>query len=70
VLTTAGTPAPIVEQLNAAFNSALRSPDLIASMAKLGFEPQNWSTRQYGEFLADEMQRWPAIVKSSGVQPE
>jgi len=70
VLTTAGTPAPIVDRLNAAFNAALRSPDLVATMAKLGFEPQNWSSRQYGDFLAEEMKRWPPIVKQSGVQPE
>jgi len=70
VLTTVGTPAPIVDRLNAAFNAALRSPDLVATMAKLGFEPQNWSTRQYGDFLAEEMKRWPPIVKQSGVQPE
>ena len=70
VLTTAGTPAPIIERLNAAFNAALRTPDLIATMAKLGFEPQNWPARQSGEFLAEEMRRWPEIVKQSGVQPE
>src|SRR5258705_8729690 len=70
VLAPAGTPTPIVELLNLEFNQALRSPELIANMAKLGFEPQNWSTRQYGEFLVEEMRRWPAIVKSSGVQPE
>ena len=70
VLTTVGTPAPIVDRLNAAFNASLRSPDLVANMAKLGFEPQNWSARQYGDFLAEEMKRWPPIVKQSGVQPE
>ena len=70
IVAPAGTPPPIVEHLNGAFNAALRSPELIVTMAKLGFEPQNWSTRQYGEFLAEEMRRWPPIVKSSGVQPE
>ena len=70
VLAPAGTPAPIVELLNGAFNAALRSPELVASLAKLGFEPQNWSAQQYGEFLVEEMKRWPPLVKASGVQPE
>jgi len=70
ILTPAGTPAPIVEQLNAAFNESLKSPELVASMAKLGFEPKVWPARQYGTFLAGEMERWPPIVKASGVQPE
>jgi tripartite-type tricarboxylate transporter receptor subunit TctC len=70
VLAPAGTPAAIVEQLNAAFNDALKSPELIASMAKLGFDPQAWSVQQYTAFLNEEMRRWPPIVKASGVQPE
>jgi len=70
VLAPAGTPAAIVEHLNATFNGALKSPELVASMAKLGFDPKTWSAQQYAAFLADEMKRWPPIVKASGVQPE
>ena len=70
ILAPVNTPAPIIERLNAAFNAALRSPDLIGTMAKLGFEPQNWPAPQYGDFLAEEMRRWPEIVKQSGVQAE
>jgi tripartite-type tricarboxylate transporter receptor subunit TctC len=39
-------------------------------MAKLGFEPQIWSTQDYAAFLAGEMQRWPSIVKAAGLKPE
>jgi len=70
VLAPAGTPPAIVERLNAAFNEALKSPELVASMAKLGFDPQVWSTQQYAAFLNEEMRRWPPLVKASGVQPE
>ena len=37
VLAPAGTPEPILDTLNAAFREALKSPELVASMAKLGF---------------------------------
>ena len=70
ILAPAGTPAAIVDKLNAEINEAMKSPELAASMAKLGFEPKFWSPQDYGAFLADEMQRWPPIVKASGVQPE
>ncbi len=70
VLAPAGTPAPILDTLNAAFRDALRSPELTASMAKLGFQPEPWSRQQYAAFLADEMKKWPPIVKASGVHPE
>ena len=70
VLAPAGTPTSIVELLNLEFDQALRSPELAASMGKLGFDPKNWSRQQYAAFLAEEMKRWPPIVKASGVQPE
>jgi tripartite-type tricarboxylate transporter receptor subunit TctC len=69
-LAPAGTPQPILEKLNAEINEAMKSPELAASLNKLGFEPQFWSAPQYGAFLAAEMKKWPAIVKASGVQPE
>ena len=39
-------------------------------MAKLGFEPKIWTTEEYAAFLAEEMRRWPPIVKAAGVKPE
>jgi tripartite-type tricarboxylate transporter receptor subunit TctC len=66
----AGTPEPILDTLNTAFREALHSPELIVSMGKLGFEPEPWTRQQYGAFLANEMKRWPAIVKMSGVKAE
>jgi tripartite-type tricarboxylate transporter receptor subunit TctC len=70
VLAPTGTSTPIVELLNLELNRALKSPELVATFNKLGFEARNWSTRQYAAFLAAEMERWPPIVKSSGVQLE
>ena len=70
ILAPAGTPPAIVEKLNAATNEAMKSPELTASMGKLGFEPTFWTAAQYAAFLAEEARRWPPIVKASGVQPE
>jgi tripartite-type tricarboxylate transporter receptor subunit TctC len=70
LLVPAGTPADIIHKLNVETNEAMRTPELTASMAKLGFEPQLWSTQDYAAFLADEMRRWPPIVKAAGVKPE
>jgi tripartite-type tricarboxylate transporter receptor subunit TctC len=70
ILAPAGTPAAVVAKLNAEINEAMRSPELAASMGKLGFEPKFWSPQDYAAFLAEEGKRWPPIVKASGVQPE
>jgi tripartite-type tricarboxylate transporter receptor subunit TctC len=63
----AGTPADIVEKLNAAINEALQSPEMIASMKKLGFEYRIGSSQDFAAFVAAEIPRWTAVVKASGV---
>jgi tripartite-type tricarboxylate transporter receptor subunit TctC len=70
LLAPAGTPGEIIARLNAEINEAMRAPELEASMAKLGFEPQIWSPQEYAAFLADEARRWPPIVKAAGVKAE
>ena len=64
----AGTPAPIVETLNAATNAALASPDMRASMMRLGIAPSIGSVKDFAGFIADEAPRWADIVKVAGVQ--
>ncbi|MGH6769382.1 MAG: Bug family tripartite tricarboxylate transporter substrate binding protein [Xanthobacteraceae bacterium] len=64
----AGTPEPVLRKLNGAVNEALKSPELIAAMAKLGFEPEPWTTKQYADFIAHEVKNWPEIIKASGVK--
>jgi tripartite-type tricarboxylate transporter receptor subunit TctC len=70
LLAPAGTPADIIQKLNLETNEAMKTPELTASMAKLGFEPQIWSPQDYAGFLAEEMRRWPSIVKAAGLKPE
>jgi tripartite-type tricarboxylate transporter receptor subunit TctC len=70
LLAPACTPSEIIARLNAEINEAMRAPELEAGMAKLGFEPQIWSPQEYAAFLADEVRRWPPIVKAAGVKAE
>ena len=70
LLAPAGTPTEIVAKLNAEINGAMSTPELAASMGKLGFEPKIWAPQDYAAFLADEMRRWPPIVKAAGVKAE
>jgi len=70
ILAPAGTPVVVIDKLNAEINEAMRTPELVAAMAKLGFEPQPWSQQEYAAFLADEMRRWPPLVKAAGIKPE
>ena len=64
----AGTPAAIVDKLNAATNAALGSPEMRASMQRLGVAPSIGTAKDFADFIADEAPRWADIVEASGVQ--
>jgi tripartite-type tricarboxylate transporter receptor subunit TctC len=64
----AGTPPAVVDKLNAAINASLQSPEMKASMGKLGFEARIGSPQEFAAFIAEELPRWAEIVKSSGAQ--
>jgi tripartite-type tricarboxylate transporter receptor subunit TctC len=69
ILAPAGTPQPIVEQLNAAANKALADPAVIDSLKKAGIDPTPGSTpASTGEFVKAELAKWAPIIKASGAQ--
>jgi tripartite-type tricarboxylate transporter receptor subunit TctC len=70
VLAPAGTPPEIVAKLNAAINDALQSKEMKASMGKLGLDAKVGSPQDFARFIADEIPRWAAIVKSVGAKAE
>jgi tripartite-type tricarboxylate transporter receptor subunit TctC len=67
----AGTPRPIIDKLNAAFNKALKQPDLVARAKELAIELVDDSTPQSAKkFYDDQMAFWDPIIKASGAKPE
>jgi tripartite-type tricarboxylate transporter receptor subunit TctC len=67
----AGTPRPIIDRLNAAFNKALKQPDLVAKSRELAIELIDDSTpRSAKKFYDDQMAFWDPIIKASGAKPE
>jgi tripartite-type tricarboxylate transporter receptor subunit TctC len=66
-LAPAGTPAPIVEKLNAAVNKALADPAVSSALEKAGIDPTPGSTPQSTEaFVKTELGKWAPIIKASG----
>jgi tripartite-type tricarboxylate transporter receptor subunit TctC len=66
----AATPAPVVERLNADINAVLTSPEMRASLHKLGIEARPGSVRDFAAFIASEQPKWTQIVAASGVKVE
>lgn len=70
VLAPRSTPTALVERLNAEINKALADPGVAARLATQYAEPRIGSTRQYGDYLQAEAERWARVVKESGVALE
>ena len=67
----AKAPRAIIEKLNAAFNTALKQPDLAARAKELAIELIDDSTPASAKkFYDDQMAFWDPIIKASGARPE
>ncbi len=64
----AGTPAPILAEVNAALQLALKSPAVIEKFRTDGSVPVASSADDFGRFLRAETQRWGKVVREAGVE--
>lgn len=62
----AGTPKPVLAQLQAALNKALDAPDVKEKLAGVGAEPARMTSEQFATFIRAELPRWNKVVKDSG----
>ena len=65
---TKGTPKEAVATLTTEMRRALNSDELKATWYSLGTEPPNIWGDDFGKFVASEVKRWAAVVKSSGAK--
>lgn len=70
ILAPAGTPAPIIEKLNAAINEGLKAPDTQASLQRLGLETNAVSPAEFKTFMAAETHKWADVVARAGIKGE
>src|SRR5262249_42111242 len=70
VVAPAGTPAGIVERLNAAINASLTAPEAAAAFGKLGAELRPGPPQEFAAFLADERRKWTQVAKAANIKIE
>src|SRR5215471_19176416 len=61
------TPADVVTVLNSAFTAALADPKIQTRIAELGGTPMPMSPAEFGKLVADETEKWGAVVKAAGL---
>lgn len=64
----AGTPAPLVEQINAAMRAASRMETVASAIRAGGSEPKQASTSEFSSFLASELTLWAQAARRANVE--
>lgn len=65
-----GTPAAIVNQLNADITTALSSPDVDRAIRALGLSPSPSTAADFAHLIRVDYEAWGKVVKASGVKAE
>jgi tripartite-type tricarboxylate transporter receptor subunit TctC len=64
------TPAEVITALNNAFTAALADPKIQTRIAELGGTPMPMSPAEFGKLVAEETEKWGAVVRSAGLSVE
>jgi len=65
-----GTPADIVQKLNAEIGRALKDPEFARQISVLGIDPLGSTPQEFSAFLRQEIPRWKQIVQDAGAKVE
>lgn len=66
----AGTPQAVIDRLNRDTVAALQQPEAKKRMADLGVEPVGNTPAEAAKLVNDEIERWSALVRATGIKPE
>lgn len=66
----AGTPAPVVQKLNALMRKAMQTAAVRGVAEQSGMETALSSPEEMNRFQIAEYERWGKIIKTAGIQPE
>ncbi|HME46163.1 MAG TPA: tripartite tricarboxylate transporter substrate binding protein [Syntrophorhabdales bacterium] len=66
-LVTAGTPAPVVKTLAAAFEKAIKSPELIQKAEKAGYVVEYKNPQEFKKYLEEQYAQVSKVVKEAGI---
>ena len=70
LLTTKGTPRPVIDRLNKEVNAALKNPELIAALAQQGMAPAGGSPEDFQKLISTEIKQWTEVAKAANISSE
>ena len=70
VFAPAGTPAVVIEKVNADINRVIQMPDIVSRFADLGMYARTGSVKSASDFLISERTLWKKVVQDAGIQAQ
>jgi tripartite-type tricarboxylate transporter receptor subunit TctC len=70
LLTTGGTPKPIIARLNAEVNKAIRDPAAIERFAKLGVTVAGGASAAFDKQVVSEYRAWVELARAANIKAE
>lgn len=70
IMTTGGTPAPVVARLETDLRKIVSDPGVVAAFEKPGMSVRFAGAREFARFLDAEIERWALAVRYSGAQAD
>ncbi len=67
IVAPAGTPAAIVDKINAVVNQGLATPALRNKIIGLGGEPEPQSVADFAAFIVSQYKSWGEVLRTTGV---
>ncbi|MBD9423238.1 tripartite tricarboxylate transporter substrate binding protein [Achromobacter sp. ACM04] len=68
VVVPAGTPAPVIDKLNAEIQRALQSPEMTRQLKAQGAQALGSTPQEYAAYIKSEIARWGEVVKAANVK--
>ena len=65
----AGTPADIVNRLNAETVAGLKSPEMNERLSREGVDPVGNSPTEFVRYIQVEIDKWRKVIRAAGIQP-
>ena len=70
MLTTGGTPKPIVDRLNAEVNKAIRDPATVERFTQLGVTVAGGSADDFHKQIVSEYRNWVEVAREANIKAE
>ncbi len=70
MLAPAGTPAPIINKINAEMVKMIADPPFAQRLLAMGSEPMSSTPAGLAAHMRKESDRWAHVIKSAGIRVE